>query len=463
MERIQIADPGLFDKMTLQEALSAVPSDAVQDTLIQSGGLAITDYSKTLAELGLGHGSLLTVISKKKKATKQQSPSFAAKKTESFDPFPDLAKDYETALVRARTRRSNSRGMSFSTMASIQDAMHTVEPQPEGKIKRVYMCATSAARFQSNCIVTSKKNSKPHIENRVGLLLGTVQRERVNSKPKARTSLSSVVPEDEYCQAVKVHAVWEPPQQKSSTKVYDSTALQNFHSKHANVLRVAGHLGLQPVGWVFTYDGSKDKDRTSDDALPMFSSDIQTGASLQIENMQAAVGNVENDGSRFVSLAMDASSGATEAFQLSDVSVQMVAEDMFVSPKGRYVKTRHPVIVDGKETEDLDSVLCLVNTAMLSHEGVFSGKTASVKKKTGSLSSKARKAILSAVDSGNDSKLLEALCDFNTLLALDDLFQSNSESEQLCACVRKWARGQKKTTSVGSKIKNRLKAILNQV
>jgi hypothetical protein len=64
------------------------------------------------------------------------------------------------------------------------------------------------------------------------------------------------------------------------------------------------------------------------------------------------------------------------------------------------------VVLDGKETRQLDSVLCLSNTAMLSHEGSFAGNAlagSSSVKKNGSLTNKARKAILKAMDSDDDS------------------------------------------------------------
>ena len=95
---------------------------------------------------------------------------------------------------------------------------------------------------------------------------------------------------------------------------------------------------------------------------------------------------------------------------------------------------------------------------MLSHVGSFAGKTAvSTVKKNGSLTNKAKKALLGAID--DDTKLLEELCNFNTLLALDQSLSSD-DSEELCGLVRKWSRGQKQGTTVASKVKMHLRAIL---
>jgi hypothetical protein len=116
------------------------------------------------------------------------------------------------------------------------------------------------------------------------------------------------------------------------------------------------------------------------------------------------------------------------------------------------------VLVDGKEVKKLDSVLCLVNTAMLPHVGSYSGKSAtSAVKKNGNLTNKTKKALLAAVD--NDASLLEELSDFNTLLALDQTL-SKADSEELCQLVRKWVRGQKRGTLVTPKLKMQLRSIL---
>ena len=412
--------------------------------------------------------------SSRKGKNKRATPSFATAKMRrsSFDPFPTLARDYDAALARAR-RSSGVGGGSYANLARLREAMHAVEPQPEGRLYRVYMCETAAARFQSGCLRAAGSRRKGNgraqtTENRCALLLGTVRRER--KKPRrARTSLSSTTEEEQFGEVARVQAVWEPSSQKPSNKHYDRDCLQPIP---ANVLRVAQWLGLQPVGWIFSYDGTREPDRTGGDALPVWAADVDTGARLQVANMQRAAARDDDDssssssssnGSRFVTLAMDASSGGTEAFQLSDVAVQMVAEHYLLpgddsQPKasGRYCPTRHPVLVDGKETSELDSVLCLVNTALLSHEGLYAGSGST---KKGRLTSKARKALLRALDSDDHRKLLETLCDFELLLVLDDLL-SASDSERLCQIVRKYAQGRKRTVAVDESLRHRIRTLL---
>ena len=453
MEKVMVPH-GAEETMTLSDLLN--PFEIEKDSSIQIGTTTTrskeVDTSSPLSGLGVKHGSLITVKSATiQKPTESRFKQLKVDHNTTWHPFPDLAKDYEHALLKTKTRRSSQKGMSYGDIARLQSSLHIVEPQQKGPLKRFYMCHKSAERFQANGIV------KKAIHARVGLLLGTVQTERVDSKPrKARTSLSSQTSDSDYCTVAKVQAVWEPPGQNKNAapgSVYDETLAQSLLTKNPRVLAVAEELGLVPIGWMFSH---KDNRHQDDEALPVFGLDVKTAAKLQITNMQQ---RNEIDGRKFATLAMDATTGATEAFQLSDVSVQMVHEEMIITNPGesrRLVPTKHAVLVDGRETKELDSVLCLVNTAMLSHAGAYSGTIASVKK-NGSLTNKARKALIAALD--DDRKLLEQLCDFNALLALDQSL-SKDDSQQLCQLVRKWARGQKQGTQVGSKLKRQLRIVL---
>ena len=187
--------------------------------------------------------------------------------------------------------------------------------------------------------------------------------------------------------------------------------------------------------------------------------------------------DLNETGDKFVTLAMDATTGATEAFQLSDVSVQMVHEDIFEKLFEPFanakqtlcnppmVPTKHPVLVDGQETNVLDSVLCMVNTAVLSHTGSYCGSTSAsaTKKSNGSLTNKTKKALLKALDSSDSADFLKQVCDFNVLLALDELLASaktkgsvnkgviTEDTKALCKLVKKFARGQKKGTQTAIK------------
>jgi len=487
MEKLSIPK-GTEDTMTLKQVLSSVegveseenPKKKAKGVSLRIGSKNVKDTSQTLSSLGIKHGSLITVIpppvdKEKLKKEKEEQLLSAASNSDRFDPFPDLARDYKSALRKTKARRTGSGGMSYGDIARMQSSFHVVEPQPKGPIERVYMCASSAERFQSNCLVTKKPKKKGEkattaIQNRVALLLGTTNRERVDTKPvKVRTSLSSSPADRDYCNVIKVHALYEPPQTPSST--YDCKELMKWSDQSPTmkrVINVASQLGLEPVGWIFTYDKPRHDEKKGDDngALPVWGSDVKTGASLQISKMKNAKDRAE--GAKFTTLAMDATVGATEAFQLSDVCVQMVAENILGDEVERHLSTKIPIIVDSKETKKLDSVLCLVNTAMLTHEGMHSGSSSNTKKvnplkKNGTLTIKTKKKLLDALNKYDATKatnnLFEILSDFNVLVGLDPMIPPTDMSE-ICRLVKKWARGQRRGTFMDEKRILLLKSVL---
>jgi hypothetical protein len=129
----------------------------------------------------------------------------------------------------------------------------------------------------------------------------------------------------------------------------------------------------------------------------------------------------------------------------------------------RHVPTKHAILVDGQETNTLDSVLCLVNTALLSHEGPYAGNEKKPTKKNGTLNAKTKKALLAAMTNSNDDDgpLLQLLCDFQVLVALDShATMKDADMQEMCRVVRKFARGQKQGATLSSKLKRKLQTML---
>ena len=512
--------------------------------------------SKSIADLQLQHGSLITLADPTRATAgpsgggggmRKKAPSADATAADAdaangangassggrFDPFPALAKPsaHSAAARRLRALAHSSRGQSYEQISKLREYMHQVEPQPEGPVKRVYMCTASADRFKDGCtikptrkqIVAANKAGtvdrlKDRLVNRMGLCFGTVGSERVDQKrDRVRTSLSTPLYEREMCGVAKVQAIWEPPQRQAEGdgSRYDATRACQFEDDREvkRAVRIGEALGLRPVGWIYSYsedrhaaaggDGgsgsrSSDDNDADEDALPVYAPDVYYGALLQIGNMKSRLGR--DEGKKFVTLALDGRTGATEAFQLSDVSVQMVAEGLIPKPadedtadggkkkgktkrkgsskstktKGskatptpssdRYVTATEKFLVDSAETTELDSVLCLVNTALLGHTGTFCGKqTESSVTKKGQLTGKAKKRILNALDksekSDHDVDLFEALCDFNVLYALDGMMKK-ADMDDICGLVKKWARGQRRGTECSKNLKAALRFAL---
>ena len=498
---VDFSDDGSDADMKCQLSLQR-SAGGVSETLdLSPGG---TDGDKTAAELGLEHGSIITILppslESANKSGSGRSHSKEKSNNERFDPFPHLAKSASASRRSRALTRSINRGMTYGDISRMQSAMHTVEAQSKGPLTRVYVCSVGAARFRNHCTINSAKA----MENRVALLLGTINKEAVdtNNAKKARTSLSSTTQEDRMCEVARVHAIWEPPSQKPTLggSCYDGECLLFTNSASTgndedndddgipsstrketatqSAIRIAGWLGLRPVGWMFSY--SDDRNRHEDDeggaSLPVHGHDAIMGAKLQIEQMKCSG---REDGRRFVTLALDCREGATEAFQLSDTCVQMVAEGVLSVPSTaevdnedtsmrntRFITLMDPVIVSGEETKLLDSVLLLVNLAVLSHVGLYSGGAGAiggnVKRSSGAILVKTKKRILAALEQrhGNDGALLKELCDFDVLLALDSLMRLE-DSEKLCSMVRKYASGQRKSTVVDDHLRLTLQTVID--
>jgi len=482
---------------------SAEPDDKLLNPIkCQIGSNCNIDTSQTIGSLGLRHGSLVSIIppprpvlSSSTKETKDKASTSSTQRYTAFDPYPELSKASSYAAAsrrhRALARLPNKRGTSYSEISKLQSNMHSVEPQSDGPIKRIYMCHVSAERFKDGCSSaqpssSSSNKKQQRLQNKCAVLFGTIHKERVNQSAKVvRTSLSTPLYEAEMCQVVKVHAVWEPPHQQPSTDSgsYDATTLwgsdggknKKGRKEYQRAIEMADMLGLQPIGWIYSYSQDRlgeslSTTSTNEDALPVWGEDVRTGAIGQIQNMERMG---RHDGCNFITCALDARSGATEAFQLSDVTVQMVAEGVlpFASSEAnkklgeRIVMTSDPIVIDGKETQELDSVLCLVNTAMLSHAGRYAGKgkNNSLKRGGKGLTAKSKKNILKKIEltgaGGDDGSLLEELCDFNLLIALDRLL-GKSDINELCKLVTRYTKGQKKGTAVPKQLKLVLKSIL---
>jgi hypothetical protein len=462
MQKIQVlaADNGI----TLEKVLQRYTiSDGARIQIGKDNSdIGADDLSKSLDELELKNGSLITIRPKASKTKAKASFALSAEESNTFQPFPELAKNYQSALRQRAQKQRHGGGGSFGELSTLQSALHKVEPQPEGPLKRVYMCHVSAARFHASCTTGTG--------NRVGLLLGTINRERVDNmkKPKARTSLSSTPSAQDFCEVGKVHCLWEPTQQEPSSKSssYDASSLLKEGSWD-RIRTLAAYLGLQPIGWIFTYSDKRVDEGEEADALPVWGVDVDTGAHLQAGEMKVArQDKTTKPFTSFATLAMDATTGATEAFQLSDVAVQMASEGMLLNEKkpSRHVSTKHAILVDGQETSTLDSVLCLVNTALLSHEGLYAGNEKKPTKKNGTLNSKAKKALLAAMEecsSTSDAPLLQLLCDFQVLVALDShATMKDADIQEICRVVQKFARGQKQGATLSSKLKRKLQTLL---
>lgn len=520
----------------------------------------------TISQANLKQGSMISILSiPSTNHTKQQQQQQKQKQNQlsSFIPFPHLAKakSYATLLRRQRQTTKSHGSSSYTNMAKLRSAMHVLEPSSsmDAPIQRLYICRQSAEQFQSRGVSTiqvrttttksksSKNKNKKKTEKKasittrveykcqVGLLLGTITSERrdIQKRELVRTSLSTPIHEREMVNVARVQCLWIPPPQpqtttkskptkkkkKQETGIYDATSMIQFHeNQHFHrVLTVAHLLGLRPIGWIFSYNDDRtnhhhhqhtsdnettetsNNNNNNDHGPPMLGRDILIAAKTQIQCMKYLGRDV---GNQFLTVAMNARTGETEAFQLNDVVVQMVSEELLsehvndvnatTTTKGgtinkkkkkknkseaeqqqqqkelqlqeeqqqRILSSSDPVLIDAEETHDIDSVLCLINTAVLSHVGLYCGPTTTKSKQKNvdvlksnglELTNTMKKKLLTAItttttqeSSKKEKMMMSSLCHFDVLMGLDSILGPKRVME-LCEIIRKYARGQRKS------------------
>jgi len=481
------------ENVNKDDAHNDVTAEGNKFTLGIPTGVSL-DGNKPISELNLKNGAMICCVNDNNNNTSKKSSGQRKiiEEKDVFDPFPDLAKPrYTSAARKARAMANLKRGMTFNDISKLSSSMHTVQAQENGKIKRVYLCSNSIPTFQSSSFDKKQQRVTP----KIALLFGTYGSERVEpeqSKKKARTSLSSQSEDTKFCDIVKVQTIWEIPSQKPSTEhAYDwscveSSLMNENGDKEKNdvveqAIRLASKLNLHIVGWIYSHNGGNEREESK---VPVLGRDVIIASKIQCRIMQHCK---EKDGGHeewkgFVTCAMDVLSGATEVYQISDQVVQMVSEGILLTGpaegeghtknnnRNRYVSTSDPVVVDGKEVREVDSLLCLVNTALLSHKGSFSSGrsnggnklTGLVKASTGNLTTKGRKQLISALQlSNNDSssQFMDLLLDFNLLFGISKLLAA-ADAEQLAKLVFKFSRGQKKSSVLGGQLKLSLESLL---
>jgi len=413
---------------SLSDVLKRSECDNVDEGYSWSiGGGPSLDVEASVKDLpGLKNGSLISITSNKEKGSSTglkrkmvSKESNSESKRGVWQPFPDLSKPNYLRLVRqARARANMKNAMNYADLENISSSLHRVEPQTEGKVKRIYLCSECAKKFQAQAV--KKKNSSGQT---FALLFGTSHKEREKQGKIARTSLSSTTDSNKMCEVAKVQALYMLP----SFSIFDDDV--------ARAINLAKKLGLHIVGCIYSYD----KNIRSEEEM-VFSSDILKVAKLQCDSMRTR--RISN----FVFLSMEAQSGATEAFQLSDLSVQMYYEvgaifydeprdfPIFInnlyfqmqdilkiansdSESPTQMQTSAPIMMDGKEVNEFDVILCLINTALLSHTGNFWSRNIASSK----LTPKVKARLLKKLDKNVDNEFVDDLRDFSLLLALQNV------------------------------------------
>lgn len=405
LQRLQLTEE--IRSMTVSDVLQKLGMKSSAYKQLQLDGTTISRKGLVSDLPDLRHGSLLSIVVPQ--TTTKKTPKTAPP----FIPFADLHKKWNDRRYLQRHRPT-----SYAALADFREAtLHRVdEVSNPQRIHRLDICESIARSF----VQKTELNSV--------LLLGEITK---RFDTKSRHSLDG-------------HA---PTKQTTVAKVH---AMVN-HDEKQDAMKVAQYLGLRVIGWMVHSSVSHET------ALVPSSSQILQAAKLQIQSMQD--GNAEPF-SGFCTVVCDRQSGATEVYQLTDVAVQMASEELLSADTDEQFHTCHPILIEGQETTELEAILTLVNTAVASHQGLYSRSTGSSVKSTGRrITKRVRSKLSESLQQDNDNSYLNILADFGLLMALVGLL-NDDEGRELCETVRAFAKGRTKTTALDATLRKRLQEVL---
>eukprot|EP00752_Nemacystus_decipiens_P009302 g8313.t1 len=422
-----------------------------------AGAGGVVDGSASVAALGLGNGDFLYVKSDsaarsaakaKLEALERMKSAVGAKATgNKFVPFPDHA--------RPPPPRVTKRVKNWQDLEAMQAQTFSLKPQKDSNVKKISVEESAMDDFVGYLKQTGLGR------HRCALLFGRVS-------PSTN--------------GIKVEAMYEPPQEEHSrgTGTYDSSALTEAArvavataaardkdggggsggggsetceaqgaaaAEVARAVRVAELLGLRLVGWCLSHDKREHF---------MAATDVVTAAALQLMSM-AERGKEEGVLVATVTVPVNATSGevATEAFSVSNQTVQMFSEGIFASdqpdPTADRVTTTAVVKEGGKETKTPETLGLICNVAIVQHKGKLQTRFPSSNRasKAAPFLSDLKEALFGAIEPPKTNaqtkkkkkpkqpSFLNRLSDFQLLVFLSRQMGFSRDFEELCAVVGK--------------------------
>ncbi|CAM9679841.1 unnamed protein product [Pylaiella littoralis] len=427
--------------------------------------------SASVAALGLGNGDFLFVQSDSaaRSAAKAKLDALGRMKAAvaggkahggKFVPFPDQA--------RPPPPRATKRIKNWQDIEAMQAQTFSLKPQKDSNVKKISVEQSAMDDFVGYLKQTGLGR------HRCALLFG-----RVNPSTKG----------------IRVEAMYEPPQQQqgssssssSSSSSYDSSSLMEASrvavaamagkdgaaataaasetcetggagggstaaaaaaQDVARAVRVAELLGLRLVGWCLSHDKREHF---------MAATDVVTASALQLMSM-AEKGKEEGVLLATVTLPVNTTNGevATEAFSVSNQTVQMFSEEIFVDhqpdPIADRVTTTVVVKEGGKETQQPETLGLICNVAIVQHEGVLQTSfpranrarvisLSDLKEKLFGTIGPQNKIATGATKKRQTQKkqpsFLKRLSDFQLLVYLSRQMGFSRDFEELCAVVQK--------------------------
>ncbi|GBG31730.1 Nuclear protein localization protein 4-like [Hondaea fermentalgiana] len=238
--------------------------------------------------------------------------------------------------------------------------------------------------------------------------------------------LEKMVKQDERPEkGVIVHAFYEPLQEASAEGVQ---LLED--PREEKVEAVAKALGLEKVGFLFSHPPGRE-------GYTISTHEVSNAAEQALE---ATDGKMD---SPFVVVKVTSESGnaSFDAFSLTPQCLEMVAEDAILSmrdaPGHSAVNETFTVIVEKKGAEVVDNDFFIKRVPILSHTSPFAGAFPRYNRIQGDQpSAQALKRVLEPLGRNpSDAALAKALADFQVLIYLTELFDSEEDITSIARSV----------------------------
>lgn len=222
--------------------------------------------------------------------------------------------------------------------------------------------------------------------------------------------------------SVKVHAVFEPPQQGSVAGV----TLQRDAAEEERVAFIAQRLGLSKVGWIFSPSTAVARDvvLTSSEILAMAERQAAGG-----EHFVTAVASLVSDEEGTLSVHF-------EAFQCSRQAVQLFSDGWLVPGEdAAFVATnmaKDVVIVAGRDMRRIENEFLITTVPIKDHTGPLATGFPVENRLTGQTVDELR----GVLNSRKSTPFAQRIADFHLLLFLASRLDLKTDMGALCDAVR---------------------------
>lgn len=310
-----------------------------------------------------------------------------------------MPKEDKRARAEAELRRYGKKGSSIAVIEALEALKFRISPQQEAYAAAAAINSDAAKAFQAYLAETAFS------QQRIGICYGTVDEEKQTN----------------------VHVIYEPPQQGNSD-AYDLVEGDGAGDITQRAEKLAEMLELKCVGIVISARPRKCILSAMDVVVA-----AQMLASLPEDQRKAFI----------IFVVTTAESGETlfEAYQISDLAVEMYQADAFEpasnqKSNGGRVLCKQDVLVEGKDARKVPTEFFILNVPIKSCESWL--RTAfTIENRDITPQGPAQ---LSGIINEESLPYHQRLADFHLLLFLSNVFDMKSDMPSLCDAVKQGER-----------------------